>query len=83
VITTPELRNILIDLGLPLEKVEAKKNKVKIALVKSYLAVTVDSEVYRTIERLRGREKRSTFVDHLLRLGIREHKRLLEQEPKG
>ena len=46
--------------------------------MKSYLAVTVDSEIYRKIENLRGREKRSTFVEHLLKLGIKEYSRLKE-----
>jgi len=47
--------------------------------MKNYLAVTIDSELYRKIERLRGREKRSTFVEHLLRLGMKEHRKLLEE----
>ena len=48
--------------------------------MKAYLAVTVDSELYRRIEQLRGREKRSTFVEHLLRLGMKEHRKLLDEE---
>ena len=48
--------------------------------VKAYLAVTVDSELYCRIEQLRGREKRSTFVEHLLRLGMKEHRRLQDEE---
>jgi len=48
--------------------------------MKCYLAVTVDSELYRKIENLRGREKRSTFVEHLLRLGMKEYRKLLEEE---
>jgi metal-responsive CopG/Arc/MetJ family transcriptional regulator len=34
------------------------------------LDVTIDSEVMREIDRLRGMEKRSTFVEHLLRIGL-------------
>jgi len=49
--------------------------------MKSYLTVTVDSELYSKIEQMRGREKRSTFVEHLLRLGIKEHRRLEHEEP--
>lgn len=41
--------------------------------MKSYLAVTVDSKLYKKIEALRGREKRSTFVEYLLWLGLEEH----------
>jgi metal-responsive CopG/Arc/MetJ family transcriptional regulator len=48
--------------------------------MKAYLAVTVDSELYRRIEQLRGREKRSTFVEHLLRLGMKEHRRVVDEE---
>jgi len=50
--------------------------------MKAYLAVTVDSELYSKIEQLRGREKRSTFVEHLLRLGMKEHRRLQDEETK-
>ena len=39
------------------------------------LTVTVEKEIYQQIERLRGREKRSTFVEHLLKLGLREFKK--------
>jgi len=48
--------------------------------MKCYLAVTVDTELYRKIENIRGREKRSTFVEHLLRLGMREYRKLLEEK---
>jgi len=47
--------------------------------MKCYLAVTVDSDLYRKIENIRGREKRSTFVEHLLRLGMKEYRRNLEE----
>ncbi|MEM1543363.1 MAG: hypothetical protein QXN98_01230 [Candidatus Bathyarchaeia archaeon] len=50
--------------------------------MKAYLAVTVDSKLYRKIEALRGREKRSTFVEYLLWLGIEEHIKR-PREPKG
>lgn len=43
--------------------------------MRQYLGVTVDPELLREIESLRGREKRSTFVEHILRLGLREYKR--------
>ncbi len=48
--------------------------------MKAYLAVTIDSDMYRRIEQLRGREKRSTFVEHLLRLGMKEHKKAIDEE---
>jgi len=50
--------------------------------MKAYLAVTVDADLYRKIEHLRGREKRSTFVEYLLQLGIREHRKHLEEKSK-
>jgi metal-responsive CopG/Arc/MetJ family transcriptional regulator len=34
------------------------------------LDVTIDSEVMREIDKLRGMEKRSPFVEHLLRIGL-------------
>jgi len=34
------------------------------------LDVTIDPEVMKEIDKLRGREKRSTFVEHLLRIGL-------------
>ncbi len=40
-----------------------------------HLGVTIDPELMREIESLRGMEKRSTFVEHILRLGLREYKR--------
>jgi metal-responsive CopG/Arc/MetJ family transcriptional regulator len=48
--------------------------------LKAYLAVTIDSELYHKIELQRGREKRSTFVEHLLRLGMKEHRKTAEEE---
>lgn len=32
--------------------------------------VTIDPEIMKEIDKLRGREKRSTFVEHLLRIGL-------------
>ncbi len=51
--------------------------------MKAYLAVTVDSDLYRKVEQFRGREKRSTFVEYLLQLGMREHRKTLEEKAKG
>jgi len=39
--------------------------------MKIYLGVTVDSELYQKIEKLRGLTKRSTFVEYLLKESIR------------
>jgi len=43
-------------------------------MMKTCMAVTIDLQLYKEIERLRGREKRSTFVEHLLKLGIKAYK---------
>jgi len=41
--------------------------------MKLKLSLTVSTSVLNQIERLRGREKRSTFVEYLLELGLKEH----------
>ena len=38
------------------------------------LTVTIEKELFKEIERLRGREKRSTFVNYILKLGLKEFK---------
>jgi len=43
--------------------------------MKVCLTVTIERELFREIEKLRGREKRSTFVEHLLKLGLKEFKK--------
>ena len=43
--------------------------------MKICLTVTIDRELYKEIERLRKREKRSTFVEYLLRLGLEKYKK--------
>jgi len=35
--------------------------------------ITLDQKLLQEIDRLRGREKRSTFVEHLIRLGLKAH----------
>jgi len=37
------------------------------------MAVTIDRSLFNRIEDLRGREKRSTFVEYLLQLGMNHH----------
>jgi len=43
--------------------------------MKTCMAVTVERGLFRKIEHLRGREKRSTFVEHILELGINEYQK--------
>jgi len=51
--------------------------------LKVRFALTVDRELFDEIERLRGREKRSSFVEHLLRVGLRAYKEVVHsQDPR-
>jgi len=43
--------------------------------LRQHLGVTIDPEILRELEQLRGREKRSTFVERIIRLGLEEYKR--------
>jgi metal-responsive CopG/Arc/MetJ family transcriptional regulator len=40
-----------------------------------HLGVTIDPQILGELDHLRGREKRSTFVEHIIRLGLEEYKR--------
>lgn len=42
--------------------------------MKHHIGLTIDSKLLREIERLRGREKRSTFIEHLVRLGLKAYR---------
>jgi len=48
--------------------------------MKTCMAVTVERGLFKKIEQLRGREKRSTFVEHLLQLGIDEYQKRTVKE---
>jgi len=50
--------------------------------MKHHIGMTIDVELFRKIERLRRREKRSTFMEHLLRLGLMEHTKQQKQEQR-
>jgi len=43
--------------------------------MKAHIGLTIDKELLNQIESLRGREKRSTFIEHLLRLGLEAYTR--------
>jgi len=47
--------------------------------MKHHIGLTIDAKLFREIEELRGREKRSTFIEHLIRLGLRTYK--IENQP--
>ncbi len=42
--------------------------------MKHHIGLTIDSKLFREIENIRGREKRSTFIEHLIKLGLRNYK---------
>lgn len=42
--------------------------------MKVKLNATIDSTLFKRIDEERGREKRSTFVEYLLRIGLKQHK---------
>jgi len=42
--------------------------------MKAHMGITIDPKLLQEIENLRGREKRSTFIEHLLQLGLKAFK---------
>lgn len=42
--------------------------------MKHHVGLTIDSKLFREIETLRGREKRSTFIEHLIKLGLKNYR---------
>ena len=51
--------------------------------MKPKTAFTTDQEILRKIEKLRGNEKRGTFVDHLNKLGPKITGHLKNQQQRG
>jgi len=49
--------------------------------MKHHIGLTIDTKLFREIENLRGREKRSTFIEHLLRLGLKTYK--IQNQPSA
>jgi metal-responsive CopG/Arc/MetJ family transcriptional regulator len=43
--------------------------------MKHNLSITMDQKLFREIENTRGREKRSTFIEHLITIGLRNYKK--------
>jgi len=42
--------------------------------MKEHIGLTIDCELIEEIEKLRGMTKRSTFIEHLLRLGLKAYR---------
>jgi len=47
--------------------------------VKHNISITMDQQLFREIENTRGREKRSTFIEHLIRTGLKTYKNKKEE----
>jgi metal-responsive CopG/Arc/MetJ family transcriptional regulator len=43
--------------------------------MKTSVNLTVDQALVKEIDEIRGREKRSTFIEHLIRLGLDAYRR--------
>lgn len=42
--------------------------------MKHHIGLTIEAELFREVERIRGREKRSTFIEYLIKLGLKTYK---------
>ncbi len=42
--------------------------------MKQHIGLTIDAKLLQEIDSIRGREKRSTFIEHLIKLGLKTHK---------
>jgi metal-responsive CopG/Arc/MetJ family transcriptional regulator len=41
--------------------------------MKHNISITVDAKLFRELENIRGREKRSTFIEHLIVIGLNNY----------
>lgn len=46
----------------------------EVFIVKHHVGLTIDSKLLKEIELIRGREKRSTFIEHLIEAGLKSYK---------
>ena len=42
--------------------------------MKHNISITMDQKLFRELENLRGREKRSTFIEHLIVMGLKTYR---------
>jgi metal-responsive CopG/Arc/MetJ family transcriptional regulator len=47
--------------------------------MKHNISITMDPQLFREIENTRGREKRSTFIEHLIITGLKTYKNKKEE----
>lgn len=41
--------------------------------MKHNISITMDQKLFRELENIRGREKRSTFIEHLILIGLKNY----------
>jgi metal-responsive CopG/Arc/MetJ family transcriptional regulator len=51
--------------------------------LKHNISITVDQKLFRELETIRGREKRSTFIEHLIVLGLQDYANKKEKKNGG
>jgi metal-responsive CopG/Arc/MetJ family transcriptional regulator len=47
--------------------------------MKHNISITMDQKLFRELENIRGREKRSTFIEHLIILGLKTYQNKKEE----
>jgi metal-responsive CopG/Arc/MetJ family transcriptional regulator len=47
--------------------------------MKHNISITMDQKLFRDLENIRGREKRSTFIEHLIVIGLKNYKNKKEE----
>jgi metal-responsive CopG/Arc/MetJ family transcriptional regulator len=47
--------------------------------MKHNISITMDQKLFRELENIRGREKRSTFIEHLIILGLKTYRNKKEE----
>jgi len=49
--------------------------------MKHNISITMDQKLFRELENIRGREKRSTFIEHLITLGLKAYANHKNMQP--
>ncbi|MBE3116186.1 hypothetical protein IMZ68_03200 [Candidatus Bathyarchaeota archaeon] len=48
--------------------------------MKHNVSITMDQKLFRELENIRGREKRSSFIEHLIFLGLKDYASKIEKK---
>jgi metal-responsive CopG/Arc/MetJ family transcriptional regulator len=48
--------------------------------MKHNISITMDQKLFRELENIRGREKRSSFIEHLIFLGLKDYANKIEKK---